>query len=177
MDIRPTDTHSLHRLTAAGGLVRGQRAILGPAHPQPLRSQLGLTIALEMTGDSAGGQAQLRLVRQAASKNVGRLTQTFGQPFAALLLNPLPTALWKRLAAPPQPPEDCLLTPRSGEKPMASTAWPAGKAVLGKGCGRSRLPAPGFVLPWDRGPVRQPAGYVRRRVRWRTASRSGSADP
>jgi hypothetical protein len=77
----------------------GHRALLGPTHPQTLRAQLGLGIALKLTGQSAEAYRMIRQVRRAAPDSVGRNTDLYGQAFVASLLAPLPSTVWRLFAA------------------------------------------------------------------------------
>jgi tetratricopeptide (TPR) repeat protein len=86
----------------------GQRQLYGQTHPDTLRAQLGLAIALKLTGDSATAGRMFAQVRRAAPASVGRQTDLYGQAFVASVLRPLPSVVWRLLAARHKSEEECL---------------------------------------------------------------------
>lgn len=89
----------LHEYDAALRLHRaafaGQVAALGPLHPDTLKSQFGLGVALLLTGQRREGLAAVAEVRSLAPRSVGYGTDLYAQSIAATALALLPAWLWR----------------------------------------------------------------------------------
>jgi hypothetical protein len=73
----------------------GLRAVLGPNHPQTLKAQYGLGIALMLTGNRRRAAEMISAVRQAAPSSVGHNTDLYLQSLVATGLLPFPSWLWR----------------------------------------------------------------------------------
>ncbi|WP_433792611.1 hypothetical protein [Actinoplanes sp. CA-252034] len=95
-----------HRNTDAAdhfdGAFHGFRATLGDTHPNTLRAELALGVALKLTGRRGGARHMLHVVRHAPG-SVGIGTDLFLQSAFGSGLSVFPSWLWRRLT--PQPRE------------------------------------------------------------------------
>jgi hypothetical protein len=82
------------------GAFHGFRAVLGDVHPNTLRAELALGVALKLTGRRGGARHMLHVVRHAPG-SVGIGTDLFLQSAFGSGLSVFPSWLWRRLT--PQP--------------------------------------------------------------------------
>ncbi|MFC4066971.1 AAA family ATPase [Actinoplanes subglobosus] len=81
------------------GAFHGFRAVLGDVHPNTLRAELALGVALKLTGRRGGARHMLHVVRHAPG-SVGIGTDLFLQSAFGSGLSVFPSWLWRRLTPP-----------------------------------------------------------------------------